>query len=618
MQKMLLSTLAAGALIGVTGTPALAATHHHLHGVAIQINTRRAGPAAHRQVLGANMRWTKDVGGAWNPATRSVYQRAINHAKLMGMSAVRYPGGTAATMFNWHNAVTHSGCQIEGHWNQGLGFWPARKDTNFGPNQFMRFADSIHAQPLMMTPFVRETPHDAANWVEYMNARVGTNPGGGRAWARLRAFYGHPAPYGVHYWEVGNESQVVPARYGMSNDLDKAIKQYANGGVRKITHEALGKGCLHPTVGVPSNGHSNQVFSVLFPAIVKGTLSVTINGQRWTGVRHLRSASGTAHVYTANLATGDITFGDGVHGAIPPNRAVVHASYHNTYAGYFAFAHAMHAVDPRIAVCSSWGLPKPSFPRVANGRHFDCQTAHPMTNLRYIPSHTWNTPLQGHDWMMGGLRKQQIKVTALQAQLPRHVPLLITESNALRGNYTVFPNWSSSVSHMLYQASMQQTFLRDGISWVNGSSLFSGGVNAVLGSTPNFTRGAEALERMAVKPMFHSGHDVKVSVVNAPVRNGTFGRYSGLSVTTTKSGKSLWLMVVNRLPGTAVKAHVNVGVRLRGKAQVRRVSAAHFTDYNTPTTSPVKLTTGKRAIGRSGFQAAFPAHSVSVYHLTER
>ena len=42
-------------------------------------------------------------------------------------------------------------------------------------------------------------PQSAANLVEYCNGDART------PWGAKRAANGHPAPYGVKYWQIGNE-----------------------------------------------------------------------------------------------------------------------------------------------------------------------------------------------------------------------------------------------------------------------------------------------------------------------------------------------------------------------------------------------------------------------------
>ena len=51
----------------------------------------------------------------------------------------------------------------------------------------------------------RGNAQDAADLIEYLNAQVGTNPNGGIDWAKVRADNGHPQPYNVRYFEIGNE-----------------------------------------------------------------------------------------------------------------------------------------------------------------------------------------------------------------------------------------------------------------------------------------------------------------------------------------------------------------------------------------------------------------------------
>lgn len=66
---------------------------------------------------------------------------------------------------------------------------------------------------------------EAADWVKYTNApNDGSNPRGGVDWAAVRAANGHPEPYRVKFWELGNElgcSKIDPRFYA------NAIKEVA-------------------------------------------------------------------------------------------------------------------------------------------------------------------------------------------------------------------------------------------------------------------------------------------------------------------------------------------------------------------------------------------------------
>ena len=59
----------------------------------------------------------------------------------------------------------------------------------------------------------------------------------------------------------------------------------------------------------------------------RGTIVVTVNGDRWIAVSSLRDAGPNDPVYTLNPETGSIAFGDGVNGAKPPLGSTVRVSY---------------------------------------------------------------------------------------------------------------------------------------------------------------------------------------------------------------------------------------------------------------------------------------------------
>jgi alpha-N-arabinofuranosidase len=65
--------------------------------------------------------------------------------------------------------------------------------------------------------FVTGTAQEAADFVAYMTAPVSkalsSRPSGPGYWAALGAANGHPAPYDVPYWEVGN-GRNGPYQYG--------------------------------------------------------------------------------------------------------------------------------------------------------------------------------------------------------------------------------------------------------------------------------------------------------------------------------------------------------------------------------------------------------------------
>ncbi|CAM3637874.1 alpha-L-arabinofuranosidase C-terminal domain-containing protein [Cohnella lubricantis] len=96
------------------------------------------------------------------------------------------------------------------HWQQGVGpiyerpnlvneAWGGWANKYFGTDEFIRFCRELGVEPLICVNDGSGTPEEAAAWVEYCNGAADTPYG------RMRAANGHPEPYGVKYWEIGNE-----------------------------------------------------------------------------------------------------------------------------------------------------------------------------------------------------------------------------------------------------------------------------------------------------------------------------------------------------------------------------------------------------------------------------
>jgi len=78
------------------------------------------------------------------------------------------------------------------------GTWYPYSTNGFGIEEFVKFCEAAHIEPAVAIN-IEETPQDAADMVEYLNGAVST------PWGHRRAENGHPRPYGVRYFEIGNE-----------------------------------------------------------------------------------------------------------------------------------------------------------------------------------------------------------------------------------------------------------------------------------------------------------------------------------------------------------------------------------------------------------------------------
>jgi alpha-N-arabinofuranosidase len=77
--------------------------------------------------------------------------------------------------------------------------WGGLQPTGPGLEEIVQFCRLVDAEPLLCVRVTGRAPKDAAAQVEYFNGSADTPMG------KLRARNGHPEPYHVRFWQVGNE-----------------------------------------------------------------------------------------------------------------------------------------------------------------------------------------------------------------------------------------------------------------------------------------------------------------------------------------------------------------------------------------------------------------------------
>src|SRR5439155_754552 len=96
------------------------------------------------------------------------------------------------------------------HWLDGVGprdkrprrselAWYAEESNRFGTDEFIEYCRAIEAEPHICVNMGSGTMDEAQACVEYCNGTANTS------WANLRRQHGHPDPYRVRYWGLGNE-----------------------------------------------------------------------------------------------------------------------------------------------------------------------------------------------------------------------------------------------------------------------------------------------------------------------------------------------------------------------------------------------------------------------------
>ena len=77
--------------------------------------------------------------------------------------------------------------------------WNSCDPHHVGTDEHIALARHIGAEPLICVNAGDGTAQEAADWVEYCNGGLETK------WGKVRAERGHPEPFNVKYWEIGNE-----------------------------------------------------------------------------------------------------------------------------------------------------------------------------------------------------------------------------------------------------------------------------------------------------------------------------------------------------------------------------------------------------------------------------
>ncbi len=109
---------------------------------------------------------------------------------------LRWPGGNFSSGYHWEDGIG----PVERRRTLQNPAWPDTLEYNHvGTDEFIDFCRQVRCEPMICVNAGNGTPAEAARWVEYCNGDAQTEQGA------IRAANGHPDPYGIVYWEIGNE-----------------------------------------------------------------------------------------------------------------------------------------------------------------------------------------------------------------------------------------------------------------------------------------------------------------------------------------------------------------------------------------------------------------------------
>jgi alpha-N-arabinofuranosidase len=131
------------------------------------------------------------------PADNVQGMRADTLALLKELDApvYRWPGGNFVSGYNWKDAIGDRDRRPP----RNNPAWQGIEHHDFGLDEFLTFCRTLGTEPYIAVNSGLGDVQSAADEVQYANGRADTPMGA------LRAKNGHPQPYQVKWWGVGNE-----------------------------------------------------------------------------------------------------------------------------------------------------------------------------------------------------------------------------------------------------------------------------------------------------------------------------------------------------------------------------------------------------------------------------
>jgi alpha-N-arabinofuranosidase len=128
---------------------------------------------------------------------RTDYIEAAHELQLTNM---RWPGGNYVASYDWKDGI---GPKEERPVRRELA-WGVLDRNHVGTDEWIALSRAMGVENSICINAGTGTCDDARYWIEYVNSPTGSY------WADRRAEYGHPEPFNVKYWHLGNEVDGEP------------------------------------------------------------------------------------------------------------------------------------------------------------------------------------------------------------------------------------------------------------------------------------------------------------------------------------------------------------------------------------------------------------------------
>jgi alpha-L-arabinofuranosidase len=136
--------------------------------------------------------WVRNAAGEYE-----LRDDVIQALRALQLPNLRWPGGCFADYYFWRDGIgprDQRPSMVNTVWGGAI------EDNSFGTHEFMELVRRLDTEPIIVGNVGSGTVRDMADWWEYLN-----HPGGSSL-ADLRAANGHPEPFNVRFFGVGNEN----------------------------------------------------------------------------------------------------------------------------------------------------------------------------------------------------------------------------------------------------------------------------------------------------------------------------------------------------------------------------------------------------------------------------
>ena len=610
-------------------------------------------------IFGASERRAQGASASTDPESGLTYPLTVAQIKEAGISLIRYPGGTLGDLYQWQRAVgpqAHRGKQL-----CGLASDCVPLDSRFGPDEFGDLLEKTGAVGYLAINFGTASAADAANFVAYMSAPVGSALVNGVDWAARRAAVRHPTPYKIAYVAIGEQPEPAvhhaadqsdwmagdPTSINASCTDDKIACLYAFGGSTRFERQPVVQVADWRALSSVSSGEPTQTMYARYAPVAAGSETVWVDGAAWQGLSDLAGAAADAKVYQVNYPTGAISFGDGVHGAIPPKGSKITLSYTSgPHQGYVDFYRAVKAVNPNIKICAS--IHEVGFIRIMGAQHaYDCIEQQPSVVADSESHAQGSAPSDVFAHLAGKATRLRSEVEHTRQLVQKYAGANASKVEVVIGEYkppearpSISPPAAATAGEAVLQALVLREWVLSGVSAaarafliadtagpglpsvasipssdpasVEGSALFAG-------SGPDTIVTAPALAMKLLRQ--HSGNMLLASgIEESPKLSAAAGNVIDAlqGYATRDAAGNAYLVVINVDPLHDLEATVRVdGGSFGTMASLATLSSGEISDENgpkNPTLISIKESSADLVSG--GISLSLPKHSVTAITLT--